>query len=353
MRSTCTISSIVFTLLLVPFSARADSARKITKLAEGVYAIEHPQGPAASGNTTVIIGDRQVFVVDTCFLPSVAQQDIATIRTWTDKPVAFILNTHFHNDHNIGNRAYLDAYPAATIIATTATKKAMDMFGPSSSQRFDENLLRLRQMLATGKTPDGNVLTNADKAQVQHAIDVRLPDSNELHALKFQSATLAFDHDFTIDLGHREVQVKFLGRGNTEGDAIVFLPREKIVVAGDLVVYPLPYIYDGYPSEWVTTLEKLAQLDWQTIIPGHGPVMHDKSFVQLEHDLLRSALDQMDAVLVQNGPALSLTLDQVKPGINLSSFRQRFAGDDPDLGASFDDMTAELVKAMFSEASLR
>ena len=86
----------------------------------------------AGGNTTVIIGERQVFVVDAPFLPADAREDIAQIRQWTDKPVSFLLTTHFHNDHNLGNRAYMDAFPALTIIAHVETKKDMDLFGPGS-----------------------------------------------------------------------------------------------------------------------------------------------------------------------------------------------------------------------------
>ena len=97
--------------------------------------------------------------------------------------------------------------------------------------------------------------------------------------MTFQSATLTFDHDFTVDVGNREVQVKFMGRGNTAGDAVVYLPKEKIVVAGDLVVYPIPYIYDGYPTEWIQTLQNLAQLDADSIVPGHGPILHDKAYI--------------------------------------------------------------------------
>src|SRR5579862_3815573 len=106
--------------------------RTITQLAEGVYAIQHPGMDlfGGSGNTTVIIGERQVFVVDACFFPSDARQDIAQIRQWTNKPVAFVLNTHFHNDHNFGNRIYMDAFPAVTILAHTETKREMDLYGP-------------------------------------------------------------------------------------------------------------------------------------------------------------------------------------------------------------------------------
>jgi cyclase len=149
------------------------------------------------------------------------------------------------------------------------------------------------------------------------------------------------------------VQIKFLGRGNTTGDAVVYLPKEKIAVVGDLVVYPIPYLYDGYPVEWIQTLQNLAALDADTIVPGHGPVMHDKTHVYLIRDLLKSAVDQMNVKLRQTGPALSQTLDDVKGAVDLSPFRQRFAGNDTELGAAFDEEASHLVRLVFEEASLR
>jgi glyoxylase-like metal-dependent hydrolase (beta-lactamase superfamily II) len=102
--------------------------RQVAKLAEGVNEIQHKSIPAGdSGNTTVIIGDREVFVVDSGYFPSVAREDIAQIRQWTNKPVAYVLNTHFHNDHNNGNRTYVDAFPSVAIVAQEETKKDMDL----------------------------------------------------------------------------------------------------------------------------------------------------------------------------------------------------------------------------------
>ena len=169
----------------------------------------------------------------------------------------------------------------------------------------------------------------------------------------FQSATLTFENEFTVDLGNREVQIRFLGRGNTGGDAVVYLPKERIVVAGDLLVFPIPYAYDGYPSEWVGTLEHLARLDADVIVPGHGPVLRDKTYLYLVRDLFKSAVDQLNVRLGQIRPAMSLTVDDVKGGVDLSAFRQRFAGGDKDLGAEFDDMTTTLINVAFREASLR
>src|SRR3954463_5080355 len=176
----------------------AQTERKVTKLADGVYEIEHGRvgGMNAGGNTTVIIGDRQVLVVDSCFLPSAAREDIAQIRRWTDKPVSFVLNTHFHNDHNFGNRIYMDAFPALTIIAHTETKKDMDMFGPGSLMREERDsygiMQTLRAMQASGKTKDGRALTDEEKKEVADMLVSRPKLIQELKGVKFQSATLAF-----------------------------------------------------------------------------------------------------------------------------------------------------------------
>jgi cyclase len=134
---------------------------------------------------------------------------------------------------------------------------------------------------------------------------------------------------------------------------VAYLSKERIIAAGDLVVYPIPYIYDGYPTEWIQTLQNLSQIDADTIIPGHGPILHDKTHVLLIRDLLKSAVVQMNARLKQTRPAMFQALEDVKGAVDLTPFRPRFAGTDSDLGAEFDDMAANLVKVVFEEASLR
>jgi cyclase len=357
--SDISIRTLLLVMALEIFAAATplpgQTERKVEKLADGVFEIQHrnARDGFAGGNTTVIVGTRQVFVVDVPFLPAEAREDIAQIRRWTDKPVSFVLNTHFHNDHNLGNRAYMDAFPAVTIVAHSETKKDMDLFGPGSVARVERGTALYQRMLDTGKTADGSALTEADKAQLGAILLHRRQVTEDLKDVAFQSATLTFDHDFTIDIGDRKVQVMFLGRGNTAGDAVVHLARERIVMTGDLVVHPVPYFYDGYPSEWIHTLENISRLDAGTIVPGHGPVMHDMSYVDLTRDLLRSAVEQMNEALRLTGPAMSRTLDDVKGSVDLTPLRQRFAGSDPDLGKAFDGAAAELVRLVFKEASLR
>src|SRR3954471_13505661 len=95
--------------------------RRVTRLAQGVYTIRHPDptDDFPDGNTTVVIGADGVLVIDTCYLPSSARTDIGLIRSWTDKPVRYVVNTHWHYDHNGGNSAYVEAYPNVVIIAHT------------------------------------------------------------------------------------------------------------------------------------------------------------------------------------------------------------------------------------------
>jgi glyoxylase-like metal-dependent hydrolase (beta-lactamase superfamily II) len=326
-----------------------DQHRKVTKLADGVYAIEHPDLPYVngSGNTTVIIGTREVFVIDSCGTPAMARGDIALIRGWTDKPVGYLLNTHFHNDHNQGNKTYLDAFPSLAIIAQAETKKMMDLIMPGQPRQREGLIAELKQALDTGAL-NGQSLAAADKAQITAAIPA-LEAWNKEYV--YQSPTLIFNDELQIDLGDREVQVKHPGRGNTAGDAAVYLPKEKILIAGDLLVNPVPFPYDGYPSEWIKTLETLGRLDIQTIVPGHGRMLHDKTQLYLVVDLFKSAIEQMNARFRAEG--LFTGFDKIKVGIDLTAFRSKFAGNDKEISDAFDEMAPVLVRLVFKEATLQ
>jgi len=347
------VMAILIGILFVAAPMSAQTERKVTKLADGVYAIEHQGGPYPSGNTTVIIGERQVFVVDSCFLPSAAREDIAQIRQWTDKPVSYLLNTHFHNDHNNGNKTYLDAFPSLAIIAQEETKKDMDLIQPGNIERMPGQLEATIAALKQGKLQSGRALSEDEKKQVQDLLPGLEKREAEFKTMVYQSPTLVFTDKLDIDIGNREVQVRHLGRGNTPGDTIVYLPREKILIAGDLLVHPIPYTYDGYPAEWVQTLQNMAQLDTETIVPGHGPVLHGKDYLYLVSDLMKSAVDQVRARIRQIGHPGFHSVDEVKGSVDLTPFRAKFARDDKNLQAEFDDMSDHLVKIVYSEAAQR
>ena len=346
--------------LITPLRSPADSVhtqqRTVTQLAEGIYEIRHPDAPDKfpQGNTVVIIGDAAVLVVDSCFLPSSARQDIAQIRQWTDKPVRYLLNTHHHIDHNFGNAAYADAFPGLTIIAHTESAKLMALRHPSFLSQYPQRAVGFRKMLETGKDLDGASLTDVDRQELKERIAGTDAVWAEFRELKRKAPNLTFDHELDLDLGNREVQLKYLGRGNTVGDAIAYLPKEKILITGDLVDHPVPYLGGGFPVEQVATLKRMAELDAETIVPGHGDVLHGKAYVQQEIDLLEAVIVAINQEIAQSIVPPRRRLDEIKKAVeqnvDVKGWRQKFAGDDPENQNFFDTFSLPgLIEAAHAE----
>jgi cyclase len=342
-------------LLFCAAAAFADSVntqqRTTTKLAEGVYTIRHKDSPDGNlnGNTTVVIGSKEVLVVDSCFQLSAAKEDVAQIRQWTDKPVRYLVITHFHNDHNMGSGVYKAAYPAMDVIAQTDTNR--DMFRtPVTPNRFVQQIATREERIRTGKGADGKPMNEAQIAATKENLAGKREVLEELKDFVYQAPTLTFDHELSIDPGNHEVRIMHLGRGTTRGDTFVYLPKEKILIAGDLITHPVLYTYDGYPSEWIDTLERMGELDFDTMVPGHGEVLHGKEFLYLCRDFLKSAVEQVHIRLeqltakIENPP-----LVDVLSGVDLLAFRAKFAGEDKDTIENFDSAAAALMKVAYNE----
>jgi len=235
---------MIFAVAVLGFAdSTATKDRTITKLAGGIYEIRHPDAPETfpQSNTTVIIGEKSVLVVDSCLLPSTTRQDIEQIHKWTNKPVTYLLNTHWHFDHTLGNAAYAAAFPAVQIIAQTATQKTIADFNPGAVIRYPSRAERFKRILDSGKTSDGTPLTAADRLDYERSLAGLGPVLAEFKNVVQLAPNVSFDHELNIDLGNRLVEIKHLGRGNTAGDTIVYLPKEKILITGDLLDHPVPF----------------------------------------------------------------------------------------------------------------
>jgi cyclase len=356
------LSALVFAfLLLCSISLAADSVktleRSFVKLAEGVYAIRHKDAPDTfpQGNTTVIIGDREVLVVDSCYLPSSAKEDIAQIRQWTNKPVRYLVNTHWHYDHTMGNGVYWEAFPQLAIIAHRETAKQSANYNPGWFERFPRRADGFKKVLADGKDGNGKVLSDGEKKEYEDALKGLAPVQTEFKALIDKTPNFTFDSELTINLGNREVQIKHLGRGNTAGDAIVYLPQEKILMAGDLIVHPVPYLFGGYPADFVKTLAKLNQLDFQMIVPGHGEILRGpagREYIDLLTGFTNAVRAEVGRQinLIGNGQRnLDPVRQAVQKNFDAAPWRQKFAGGDKDNQDFFDTTYAGLITAAHAE----
>jgi glyoxylase-like metal-dependent hydrolase (beta-lactamase superfamily II) len=354
--------SLALVLALSAASASADTAvtreRTVTRLADGVYVIRHPDAPDEfpQGNTTVVIGSRAVLVVDSCYMPSGAREDIAQIRSWTALPVRYLVNTHWHYDHTMGNGEYAAAFPGLSVVAHRETARNMAGYNPRWFARYPTYTESYREMLRTGKDEAGQPLTEARRRELEEALPGRVPVAAEFAAVKDRLPDTTFDQEVSIDLGGRVVQVMHLGRGNTAGDAIVYLPAEKIVVTGDLLTHPVPYLGGGYPTEMPTTLRALARLDATTIVPGHGEILRDFRFLHRVAAFL-DAVNAAVSVEVYRSPRRG-DLETVKAAVlaafDVTPWRKEFAGDDPGNLEYFDDFSwPGVLKASHAELSRR
>jgi len=337
-------TGILCTITLAASTAVADSSvtqqRSVTQVADGVYAIRHVDSPDTNpqGNTTVIIGERAVLVVDSGYLPSSAVEDIAQLRRWTKLPVRYLLNTHWHPDHQRGNSTYVDAFPEVTIVAHRETAKLMAAYDAGNRERYPKRVRTMQEKLA--KQPD---------AELQKTFDGQSRVLAELERSRLQLPTLTFDSELSVDLGNRVVEVRHSGIGDTLGDAWAYLPKEQILVTGDLVVAPVPYFFAGYPEALARSLHRLLELDVKAIVPGHGDVMRDQTYMRAVLDMVETIVGQVNAAVVRIG-SLSARLEDVRPQIDVAEYRRRFAGDDPHNQEYFDESIEGLIKDAFYQA---
>lgn len=229
---------------------------EMVKVRDGVYAaVARPLTPL-NCNAAVVVGDRDVLVVDTHGSPSSAAALLREIAKVTRLPVRYVVNTHFHYDHVRGNAAYP---PAVTFVSTTATRQAMETLEPGRLAKDIADLpAKIEAMKAQKKDP----------AEIAHA-ERAAADLKRMHTVL---PDLTFDRSLRLHGKTRDVYVLFLGRAHTDGDAVVYLPREKVIVTGDLLTTWGPGMGDGYPSDWLGTLDAMAKLDIDVVIGGHGKV---------------------------------------------------------------------------------
>jgi glyoxylase-like metal-dependent hydrolase (beta-lactamase superfamily II) len=361
--------SLVLVTVGMAASAFGDSAvtktRTVTKLADGIYEIRHPDAPDTfpQGNTTVVIGEHDVLVVDSCYLPSSAREDIADIKKWTDKPVRYLLNTHWHGDHNIGNVEYVKAFPGIHILAHVETLKQMQGYNPRYIERYPKRAALFQQLLDSGKSQSGKPLSESDKRDYRAAIAGTVPVGKEFAGLRLAMPDLTFTQEFDLDLGNRPVQLKYLGRGNTLGDAIAYLPNEKIVVAGDLLDHPVPYLGGGFPFEEADTLKRMADLDFGTIVPGHGDVLHGKQFLNQVIEFIQAvtSIESEEDYEVRGDNSLPTDVEKIKAAqevvakkLDMKKYGEVFETGDPDNRDFFEGFSLNgIVKAAYQETHPR
>ena len=230
------------------FASQADLEEKKVTFSQ---ISEHAWAYTAEGdpNTGVIIGDDAVLVADTQATPAMAADVIRRIREITDKPIRYVVLTHYHAVRVLGASAYM-AEGGQQILASQDT---YDLIVERGEQDKASEIGRFPRLFRNVETVPAGLTW----------------------------PTMTFTGKMTLWLGKLEVQLLQLGRGHTKGDTVVWLPGERAMLSGDLVEFDAtPYAGDAYFQDWPHTLERIAALQPLALVPGRGPALLGEAQVQ-------------------------------------------------------------------------
>jgi len=304
------------------------------------------------GNVTVVEQSDGLVLVDSGGSPGSGRRIVGLVRGLSPKPVKAVVITHWHGDHPLGLPAILQAWPRARVISTAATRahlsdpRTMNTPGRPDAKANAAMLERYRAMIGYAHRMESEA-TDEEFRQGWRALGrlftqyVRDMDG---------ALTLAPSEGFSERLGLPDrdapAEALFLGRANTDGDALLWLPKQRVLVTGDVVVSPVPFGYGSYPAEWLKVLAKVRRYPFRVLIPGHGAPQTDRAYLDRLAGLIR-------AVRARVGPLArqGLTLAQVQDRVRLRDESRPFTGGDPWLERWFDQFwTRPIVASAYREA---
>jgi glyoxylase-like metal-dependent hydrolase (beta-lactamase superfamily II) len=261
------------------FPADAKTSEKelfeLKQVADGVYAAIAAPRYKLNSNAAVILTNDGVVVVDSHSKPSAAHALYKEIQGMTKQPVRKVINTHFHWDHWQGNQIYAAHSPTLEIITSERTKENLTRpdAGVGGLSFIEKQLVNVPKEIEKLKNDIIQATNPEQKARLEANLQQAEAYLEELKNLKPALPTRTVASSVTLNEQGREIQLLLLGRGHTDGDVFIYLPKEKVVVTGDALIDWMPFLNDGYPEEWIQTLTALEKYDFTHIIPGHGEVL--------------------------------------------------------------------------------
>ena len=322
------VPALMMALLLPVFAAANDAYTvELVPLRPDVYLVRRPEPlrEPVEANAVFVVNADDVIVFEGGGAPLVAERAIALIRSVTDKPVSHVVNSHWHGDHNLGNQVYRAEFPGVKFVGHPETRAAMT--GPPMAyvERYGPMLAELIE----------DWQGQQSRGELSAARERLLPDlalmRDQLAEVTVVPPDLMVADRLVLERDGREIHVLHLGRGNTPGDLVLWLPQERVLATGDLVVHPIPYGFGSFPAEWIGTLDRLAEFDFELLVPGHGEIQQDARYIRRLQAMLTEVRRQ-----AAESVAAGLDLETTQEKLDLAAFETEFAGDDEDRKRKFD-----------------
>ena len=283
------------------------------KIADDVYFATAAGTVHLVSNSLVVINEDDVLVVDSHITADAARELLSSIKTLTEKPVRYLVNSHFHFDHAHGNQAFPEGvdiigheYTRSKLTGDPLSEPTYQVIG--SPQVQSQQLAVLDEQIKAAADTDAASSLRAQKAMLERHIVA-------LDEVEPTPPNVTFTDRLSIFRGSREIQLFHPGRGHTGGDVLVYLPKERVLFTGDLLYPWAPYLGDAFADEFPDTLEHLKELDIAVIAGGHGPLIKDTSIIDLAQSYLRSYWDQVSKFHSQG-----LTVAETLEALDLSDY---------------------------------
>ena len=285
-----------------------------SKVAEGIYLFTTtPYGDVGfGGNAVAILTEEGVVLFDTGGTPAGAQVILEEVRKLTSQPVRYVINSHWHWDHWAGNQVVQKAFPGTGIISSDKNRDlmihvAVPWNAPGLERDLPGYISYLKKQLADAEAKQA---TEADLSKQKALLAADQDFLEQKRSVTYTFPNFTFSESLTLLLGSREIRI-LRARAITPGDTYVYLPKERVLITGDILVNPVPFAVGGtYPQDWIATLEKLDALETEVIIPGHGEAEHDKKYLEQNLKLFRHVLAD-----VKEAKANGMTLEQTKESL--------------------------------------
>jgi len=307
-----------------PAPPAEDKYLETIRVSENVYVFK-PKIDWVHGNGVAIIGSDGVFFIDTYIQFNYAEEAIRRLKRITNLPVTYVLNTHSHDDHTTGNGVFRRIFPASRLIVQDAAVEGLEHRVKAKvegeAKFIAANIAQTDSEVAAGKTTGGTPITGSMKAYWDLSLREAREYQQQYRPERYVSPDITFSDTLAMRWGRLTLQmIHMTENGHSRSDVIVWIPEQRLLVAGDLVVAPTPY----YSLPGITkAVRALIALDPAIIIPGHGPVEHDLTYVRLLDRAFSSYQRAADSAIAANVP-----VRQAMDSISFPDIDRAFTGDD-------------------------
>ncbi len=291
-------------------------------------------------------------LVDAGGSPGAGRRIVDMVRSLSSKPVKAVIITQWHGDKPQGLSEILKEWPGARTISTVQTQAHLrdpaTMNTPASPDAARNAAYQNELQGEIDFMQQGIEQTKSDAGRRGYTLAKQMFQQYKIDmdgALTIPTKE-GFTDSLTIDDPRVPVKAMFLGRANTDGDAVVWLPKQKILIAGEIVILPFPYGYESYPTDWIATLERLRGFDFKVLVLGHGMPQTDRTQIDKIEAALKDVRAQVTALVAQG-----LALEQIQGKVNLDTAATSFGGEDRWLRGWFKAYFVEpIVTSAYKEA---